>query len=589
MRRNSLRRNILFTTLGLIAPLLCCPHGVLAQTTAIFEAVGPTKEVAEGTRFELAFSLKNTTAKRFIPPDFNGFRVTGGPSELRGAGFINGKSYSHQTWTYELEAGPPGTYTIGTATVQTATQTLRTQPLVIRVVKAPSSRTKVPPSPDDRLFISAELDRETAWLGQQLLYQIKLYTQVGISDYDILDLPAFEGFFTQERRRFDTRTQYQTIKGKRYVVRILHEMSLFPQRTGALRIGTAQVRLGVEQPGSLSALLGGKRVLLQTQPIKIQINPLPEPIPENFSGGVGAYAWQVSADREALSTDNALTLSVRIEGNGDARRFADPKLELPAGLEGFEPKILEQEEYETGEQFVHARTLEYVILPKEPGEYSLQPELIVFDPDSNKYRRLTASDPINMHVTAGQFYGKDTALPDTTNRPAPATRSLFAGLWEKIGVWLNAPLLGSLAGILVLVAFFIYWRRRSKHKVTTPLVDPADIPPARPNLKSLRQRLKTVSTYLRNKDSQKFHHELLKVTEGYISIFLNTEPGLLSKEEVREKLALQQLPEPTINNLMHIWQTCEQAVFSGQPMSADMNNTWYQAETTLSQLDRMLK
>ncbi|MBL7775220.1 MAG: protein BatD, partial [Saprospiraceae bacterium] len=354
MRRSRLNRWLCCLLLALPAFL---PEKTGAQGTATFEATGPTREIPEGTRFEVAFSLKNISAKRFIPPDFTGFKVTGGPSELRGAGFINGKSYSHQTWTYELEAGPPGSYTIGSAMVQTASQTLRTQPLVIRVGKAPPARTKpAPGSPDDRLFISAEPDRETAWLGQQVLLRIKLYTQVGISNYDILDLPDFEGFYAQERRRFDTRTQYQTIKGKRYAVRILYETALYPQQTGALLIGPAQVRLGVEEPGALSALLGGKPVVAQSQPFKLQVKALPDPVPPNFSGGVGAYQWQVSADKQNLTTDDALTLTIRLEGNGDARRFVNPQLALPAGLEGFDPKVREEEEYETGEQFVHGRT-----------------------------------------------------------------------------------------------------------------------------------------------------------------------------------------------------------------------------------------
>jgi len=557
-----------------------------AQSAATFESAGPTKEVPEGSRFEVSFSLKNTFAKRFIPPDFAGFRVTAGPSELRGSGFVNGKSYSHQTWTYELEAGAPGSYTIGTASVQTDNRTLRSQPLVIRVGKARAGGGGPPPTgSDSRLFIRAELDRETAWVGQQLLYRVVLYTQVGISDYDILDLPQFDGFFAQERRRFDTRMQQLTIGGKRYVTRILHEMALFPQQAGTLRIGPARVRLGVEQAGGLNALLGSRPELVQTQALKLRVKPLPDSAPANFSGVVGQYNWQVVADKDSLNTDDALTLTITIEGNGDARRFANPVLELPDGLEGFEPKIQQQEEYETGEQFVHARTLEYVILPRQPGDYTLVPELVVFDPDSNRFRRLLAAAPVQIHVTAGRFYGQQTTPLDSIAGIPPPLPSALDRIWETTSVLLRDPIAWSALVALVLLLFWVYfWRKQPrKTRAKTPET------PVKPTLKTLRGKMKTVAQRMQDPDPKIFYHELLKAVQEYVAIRLDVEPVLLTKEMMREKLAERQVPPPTIDALTQLWQSCEQVVFAGQDPATSRNTSWQLADNALQQLDAALK
>lgn len=560
-------------------------QAILAQATATFETEGPTKEVPEGSRFEVSFALKNTFAKRFIPPDFNGFRVTSGPSEMRGSGFVNGKSYSHQTWTYELEAGAPGTYTIGTATVQTDSRTLRTQPLVVRVGKAREGSTAPPPGADTRVFIRAELDRETAWVGQQVVYQIVLYTQVGISDYDILDLPAFDGFFTQERRRFDTRTRQQKIRGNRYVTRILHEMALFPQQAGDFRIGPARVRLGVEQAGSLSALFGSRPELVQTQALKLKVKPLPEPAPANFSGVAGQYDWQVAVDKDSLTTDDALTLTVTIEGNGDARRFANPVFELPDGLEGFEPKVQQQEEYETGEQFVHARTLEYVILPRQPGDYSFMPELVVFDPDSNNYRRLLAASPVQLHVTAGLLYEQQSTAPDSIAGIPPPPPSTLDKLWRTTSVLLRDPITwGALTGLVLLLFWIYFWRRRPRK------VQPAktEVQP-KPSLKSMRGKMKAVAQLIPGADPKLFYHALLKTVQEHIAMHLDIEPVLLTKELVREKLAERQVPGSTVDTLIQIWQTCEQVVFAGQEPAVPMPTTWQLADNVLHELDAALK
>lgn len=559
-----------------------------AQALAVFEAEGPAKEVAEGSRFEVTFSLKNATAQRFVAPDFKGLHVTSGPTELRSAGFVNGKSYSRQAWTYELEAGPPGTYTIGSALVQTANQTLRTQPLVVRVGKAKPARAKKPtPGSDDRLFLSAELDRETAWVGQQVLYQVKLYTQVGISEYDILELPQPEGIFTRERRRFDTRVQYQTIRGKKYAVRILYEMALFPQQAGTLPIGPAHIRLGVEPSGGgLRALLGSVPMLMQTQPVALVVNALPEPAPANFSGGVGTYSWSVAADKTTLTTDDALTLTVTIEGNGDPRRFSNPRFDMPDGLEGFEPKALEQEEYETGEQFVHAGKLEYVVLPKEPGTYTLQPELVVFDPDSNVYRTLRTEQPIHLDVTPGPNYGKTVPL-DSVVTPVSA-RPALDGIWQQAVQYL-LPLVGwgVLAGVLLALAVWFFRRKRKRDTPQSTAVLASERP--KPNLRHLRSRFQELQQLMQQNDPKLFYHELLKAVQNHLAVRMDTEPTMLTEPLMREKLAERGVPQLTIEALARVWQACEKSVFAGQASAAEMHPTWDLADSALRQLDDFFK
>lgn len=570
--------------------LACLGAGTsAAQEPAVFDAQGPDKEVPEGSRFEVSFTLKNATAQRFVPPDFKGLRVRSGPVEMRSAGFVNGKSYSHQSWVYELEAGPPGTYTIGQALVQTASRTLRSQPLVVRVGKAKPGKPKAPAAgSDDRVFVSGELSHESARVGQQVFYQLKLYTQVGISDYDILDLPQLEGFFSQERRRFDTRVQYQTLRGKKYAVRILYEMALFPQETGNLLIGPARVRLGVEsRSGGLRGLLGATTALQQTQPVVLRVEPLPDPVPEQFSGGVGTYSWSVVADKSTLTTDDALTLTVTLEGNGDARRFANPRLALPEGLEGFEAKIREQEEYETGDQFVHARTLEYVVLPQEPGDYTLLPELTVFDPDSNRYRTLRPDSPVAFTVTPGPNYGKQPEPESPESASQAPSVSLWDDLWREVHQWFSPTVFWSiLAGLTITGATLFFWQRRQRRPASP---DTTQVSPVRekPSRRQLRLRLQEVRTYMAQENPKVFYHELLKTLQAHLALLLGMEPVLLTPTVLAEQLTARGVPPQTRDALLRVWETCEKAVFAGQADAANMQSTWQAAEGALQQLEGM--
>ena len=583
MMRTNTNKQTCWRPVRWLAVFFLLPVALFAQDPVSFESSGPTREVVEGSTFEVSFSLKNVAGKRFIAPDFKsgGFRVAAGPVEMRGAGFINGQSYSHQTWSYTLEALKAGTYTIGPAMVQTSSQTLRTQPLTIHVGVAKPGRSRpAPNSSNDRLFLSGEVERETVWVGQQVHFQIKLYTQANISDFDILDLPDFDAFYAVERHRFDTRTQYETIRGKRYAVRVLYEISLFPQESGDLLIGAARVRLGVEQPGSISSLFGSTPVLMQTQPVKLHVNPLPEPAPPGFSGAVGQYEWKVSADKDSLSTDDALTLTVAIQGNGDTKRFANPHFEWPDGLEGFDPRVKDEEEFETGDQHVHTRTLEYVVLPKHPGDYTLSPQLVVFDPDSSKYRFLQAGQTFSMHVYAGSQYGKNVPLTDTL-AGTPQIPSPLETFWQSAGTAARSPMLwGSLFGAALLVLLFFWWKRRRQTAADASTETPVQLKP-----RQARERLQQAYFFMQNSDTRVFYHELLKALQGYLAARLDMPPAALSKDILREKLAALQISALVGDALIQVWERCEQAVFAGQARAGDMHDIWKQTESAVEQFD----
>ncbi|HRI61676.1 MAG TPA: BatD family protein, partial [Saprospiraceae bacterium] len=442
-----------------LAWLFIFPNLLSAQ---VFEATTETKEVALGSTIEVSFSLKDARGERFKAPDFPDFKIAGGPNEMRGMTIINGRSSSHQTWSYELEPKRTGTFTIAAASVIVDGKTLTTKPLTVKVVAAKAkTNVNLTPGSTDKLFITGEIDRSVAWLGQQLTWRIQLYTQLSLEGFDIIELPEFEGFYSKEKRRFDTRVTYQTVRGKKYAVKTLYEEALFPQETGDLIIDAAKLRVGIEQPGAFGVFLGSKPVVLQTQPIRLTVKPLPGPPPEYFSGGVGQYEWQVEVDRDSLSTDDALTLKISLRGNGDSKRFAVPKLTLPAGLEGFEPKMVEEEEYENGEEVVHTKVFEYVILPKEPGDYEITPALSFFDPDSNRFHTLTADSLPLIRVTAGTNYHPDQPALDTLPLPPPPAPTGFDG-WNKITEWLQSPVLLSLLTLPVFLFIIFYLLKKRK-------------------------------------------------------------------------------------------------------------------------------
>ncbi len=554
-----------------------------AQAPVRFEAATEFREVVEGNTFEVTFSLKNAQGSRFIAPDFKGFKIVGGPSEMRGMSIVNGQTSAHQSWVYQLEAIRTGSFGIGPASVTVNGKTLNTKTLTIQVIAPRTGKgaTSVPPGNDDQIFITGELDCETAYPGQQVTWRIRLYTQLSVEGADLIELPDFNGFYSKEKRRFDTRVQYQTVGGKKYAVKTLHEEALFPQEPKELTIGAAKVRAAVESDGGLGMLLGARPVLLQTQPVRLKILPLPATAPPSFTGAVGQYEWSVSADKNALSTDDALVLTVHLQGNGDGNRIAPPVFPNSDSLEIFDPKVISEETYEDMEQLVHSKVLEYIVLPKEPGSYSLQPMFSFFDPDSNRYL-VRPAQKVDFQVTAGKNYQPKSAYQDSIALLLPATEPA-PEVWRR---WLRPAVFWGVGGLLLCIfAWMFFWKKQQKKTPDSSQVTH----PAVASPRSLRDRFASVPQLLQAGQSRAFYDTLLKSLQAYLSEKIHLPPAEMNQENVRIRLAEYGVPAIRIQAILSVWQTCEQSVYAGQTQGAQMESTWKATESVLKELENDLK
>lgn len=561
--------------------------GLNAQGAATFEASVNMKEIVAGIPFEVNFTLKNAEGTRFSPPTFAGFQK-GGISEIRGMSIVNGRSSSHQTWSLELVANKPGSYVIGPASVLADGLPLSTKPLTLNVLSvAASSKGKlaVPPGADDQVFVAAEFEPKEAFVGQQVTWRVRLYTQLSVNGYDIISIPDFEGFFTKEKIRFDKRVEYLTISGKKYAVRTLYEEALFPLETGELSVGAARLSVGIEQPGTQGFLFGPKPVRLQTQPVSLLVKPLPTPQAPTFTGGVGRYEWSVSADTTALSTDDALTLVVEIKGNGDARRFGAPNLTVPGTAEIYPPRSLEEEEYESESEILHRKKLEYVVLPKDTGLLEIIPMLTCFDPDSNRFCNLH-SPPIRVTVTAGRNYRPDTndEAPTVADNPAPGSPWYT---WGAPWSW----------GILALPLLWFSWKRASD-KPAAPAAQAAPrsqspAPEKHPqqhrqhNLAASRQRLTALGDALKaGADPQQFYPELFKALQAWLSARFGLQPAQMNEADLRAVLLQRGATPIRTQALLSVWHSCEQAIYGAQAQADQMMPVWQLAVQVVEALER---
>ncbi len=615
---------------------LCNSSVLLSQSNVSFEAAISTKEVVVGLPFELTFTLKNAEGLRFTPPNFFGFR-TGGISESRSMGFIKGQSTSSQTWSVELTATKPGAFTIGSATVVSGGKTLSTKPLTINALPLSASskgNVNIPPGADDQVFVAAEFDQKEAYVGQQVTWRIRLYTQLSVDGYDIISLPDFGNFFSKEKIRYDKRVEYINLRRKKYAVRTLHEEAIFPQEIGELKVGAARVSVGIEQPGAQGFLFGPKPVSLQTQPISLTVKALPQPPPTEFTGGVGQYDWEIKSDSSLLTTDDALTIVVEIKGNGDTRRFAPPKIAVPANCEIFEPRILEEEEYEGETEMLHRKRFEYVVLPKDTGIQEINPIFTYFNPDSNRYCQLRA-ETIRFKVTPGKNYQSPNQLTDALlTEPSVAQQP---SLLERMTEWLKSPLLWSLLALpfLALGIFMLLKKRAALPAVALPAEALAKVgakeghqstnhpsyastsvktladkkasageasagkqstnPPVhqspihQPTLAAAQQRFIEAGRLLKDGEPIQFYDALFKSLQAWLSAKFGLQPAQMNEADLSALLRQRGATPIRIQTLLSVWHTCEQAIYGGQAQVEQMESTWQMSGQVMEALEREIR
>ncbi len=515
--------------------LLLCATTLAWSQNPVFKTELEATEVATGTPFTVTFTLEGAEGKRFIPPPFDQLNSAGGVSESRGFTIINGRTSVKQSWTYTLEARQPGDYTIGSALVTVNGKQISTNPVRFRVAERKPFRGS-PSAAGGDVFIAGELSIPSAFPGQQVIWRLTLYTRVAIEGADLISLPSFDGLFSQERKRFEAKVNYQTIKGVKYAVKVLHEESLFPQTSGEVVIGEAQVRVGLQNPNSF---FGVKPVTLTSEPARLRVNPLPEPIPEGFSGGVGAFSWEVSTDTTAITTDGALALSVVLKGNGDARRFGKPKIYAGPAFEVFEPSVQEEETYESLDEMVCVRKMEYVLLPKTAGNHEFIPQLSYFNPDSNSYCMLTA-DPVRIAVSQGQIAREVDMAEPVTEEPESKTDSFF-----------TSPLLfaGILAALLCAILLFFYLKR----KKTAPVTEILSASPVRKEPVPSGNVIASAATY----------GELLRALHSFLCARLNLPTARLNRDDVYRQLLSRGMAPERVQELITAWDDCEMAVYAG--------------------------
>jgi hypothetical protein len=611
--------------------LLALPGLLIAQDIS-FYAQAP-KQVYIGQQFQLTFTI-NAEGSNFMSPEIKSFDILSGPMTSSGQNImnINGKlEYSSSmSFTFILGANKAGTFTIPQALITVKGKRYMSNTVTIVVLnQSPRSAQQNPnanqpqgkeqaPLKDDvgnDVFLKAVVDKSNPYQGELIIVTFKLYTPTNRLQIDVPEkIPSYPGFWAQDLLKDATQyPQYtESFNGKKYIVAELRKAALYPQKSGALTIDQLvqnviyQVKVKARNPLADDPFFGNDpffknfiddsflgndyqnvKKTLHSNPITVNVKPLPAANrPLDFTGAVGQFNMKAQVDRAEVNTNDGITLKVSVTGTGNLNLIEKPAINFPPDFEVYEPKIIDNFSNKGGTS--GTRTYEYLIIPRTPGDFSIEPiQFAYFNPQHRDYTVLS-SQKFKLKVRKGSGSAAEaTAQGDVKYlgndirylmEPPLYIRTSGNSLYGKPIYWLllGLPVLG-------FIIFLLLHKRNSRMKGDAMLMQ---------RKKATRiavKRLLKAKKLLDSGQHDAFHEEISFALWGYISHKFNIPMSLLSLDTAREQLEMRNVDSSLTEQFMTTLNDCNFARYAPAGKALNMQQLYDLAIKTITETEQVLK
>ena len=321
------------------------------------------------------------------------FMIVSGPNQQTNIQWVNGRMTSSKKMVWTLSPKKLGKLTIPSLDISVDGKNFKGKPIVIYVNKNSEDT-------DDNIFLIAEIDKEEAFLGEQITLTYKLFKRVNasIEQYKIPDFTGFwvENLFIPDRLKYTN----VNIKGVNYQMANLGQIALFPIPSDRHLIPSLKIKSQIElkkkskrrdpffDPFFDSFFSETKTKLLTSKQKSIKIKKFPDPRPTDFNGAVGNFTVKSYIDRDSTIVNEGFTFTVKIEGTGNLNLFTIPKINFGKNLEVFDP-IEKFEKDIFRDLLTGTKVWEYIIIPRLSGNLDLPSiQFSFFDPDKENWRQI---------------------------------------------------------------------------------------------------------------------------------------------------------------------------------------------------------
>lgn len=589
---------------------------VVKAADVVFKASAP-QAVAMGEQFRLTFTV-NAEGKDLRVQEMSDFDVLMGPSQSTAfsSSWTNGQSSSETTvsYTYVLMPKKEGTFNIAPATIKVKGANYSSNGLSIKVLPAEQAgknsaqgggnTTSANGSgvSNDGLFVKMDVSRRDVYEQEGFLVTFKLYSLYDCSLTNV-KFPEFEGFLAQEIDLPENKQwSLDNYNGRNYRTVVIKQTFLYPQRSGKITIGAGKfdATVRVQSQQKVRSLFDDFfdsyqdiSKILTTSPVTIDVKSLPTGKPASFSGAVGNFTMTASLNSNNVKTNDAVTITVKITGNGNIKLAKNPEVVFPNDFDVYDPKV-ETDIKTTTTGVSGSKTIEYMAIPRYSGDFEIPAiSFSYFDTKIGSYKTIT-SEPYKLHVEQGKegegnapivsnfsnkesvkYLGKDVRYLKTNGISFRTPDDVFFGSFVYYMCYL-------VPSILFIVFFFIY-RKQVKENSNIALVR------TKKANKMAVKRLKNAGVLMRENKKEEFYEEVLRALWGYLSDKLSIAQSNLTKDNVETELTKYGVDESLINEFMDILNTCEFARYAPAQASDAMDKLYELTVDAIGKMENTIK
>lgn len=416
-------------------------------------------DIAIGQSFTLTIDITNTNSNPDLTALNNNFNVFGTNSTTQ-TDITNGHMSSQKSYIINLSPKNSGQQTIPAIKVGNDT----TAPITINVTEPSKAEQALQKS---QIFVEAKVNNQTTYIGVPLIYTLKLYYSVGISNVRISNIEVKKATFQQ----LDKASQYsENIKGTNYQV-YEQKLQITPNQTGDITIPQVNIS-GITADNSDGFLnqLQPKPFNIAAKAINIKVKPIP--------AGISASEWfpakQVNINESKPSGGGSTTLklgqpitrTIIIQALGvPFTSIPEIKLTTPNNVNAYPDKTATNNSF-SGNDLLSTKVFKVAYIPTRAGD-------VEFPETTIKWWDIT-SNSLKTAVIPGKTYtilNENGSTLDTSSTTASQTPELKTPVThpkkntvsnQSNKIWLYMTILFAVLWLATLITMLILLRKKPK-------------------------------------------------------------------------------------------------------------------------------
>jgi hypothetical protein len=333
---------------------------------------------------------------------------------------------SSVNYNYTILPLKTGTFKIPPQTVRIGNNSYKTPELTLTVANSPNRSARVRPGGQavggKIAFAELVTTSKTAYVGEMIPAEIRLGFDPRVRP-KLQDIPEIKGQGFTAAKLDQPRQSMETVGGRNYDV-LTFKTAISPARTGKFEIGPVEAKAEITVPRRSSTPRSrgrspfdlfnlddpfsdpffadpfgpfGERtqINIKSEPVALEVRPLPPNAPSSFSGAIGNFAMTVEAGPKKVQVGDPITVKATISGRGNFDRMSAPGLEDERGWHKYPPSAKFKQDDDVG--ISGAKTFEIVVSPNEKKQSVPALVFSYFDPIKQNYVTLR-SEPIPIEV-----------------------------------------------------------------------------------------------------------------------------------------------------------------------------------------------